>query len=73
MEATPNLLIKNSVPAGESFDGKSKRDIRIKDGEIAEIAEEISAADGEEVFDAKWGIYQRRMDGYACSFQGARL
>jgi len=53
MEATPNLLIKNSVPAGESFDGKSKRDIRIKDGEIAEIAEEISAADGEEVFDAK--------------------
>lgn len=52
MEATPNLLIKNCIPAGENFDGKSKKDIRIKDGEIAEIAEEISATDVEEVFDA---------------------
>src|SRR6056297_178445 len=52
METTPNLLIKNCIPAGENFDGKSKKDIRIKDGEIADIAEEISAADGEQVFDA---------------------
>jgi len=52
MEATPNLLIKNCIPAGENFDGKSKKDIRIQDGEIAEITEEISAADGEEIFDA---------------------
>ncbi|MGM0745554.1 MAG: dihydroorotase [Bacteroidota bacterium] len=52
MEATPNLLIKNCIPAGENFDGKSKKDIRIKDGEIAEIAEGISAADGEDLFDA---------------------
>lgn len=52
MEATPNLLIKNCIPAGENFDGKSKKDIRIKDGEIAEIAEKITAAEGEEVFDA---------------------
>src|SRR6056297_1229449 len=52
METTPNLLIKNCIPAGENFDGKSKKDIRIKDGEIEEIAEEISAADGEVVFDA---------------------
>ncbi len=56
MQATPNLLIKNCIPAGENFDGKSKKDIRIKDGEIAEIAEEITPADGEEVFDAK-GAY----------------
>ncbi len=52
MEATPNLLIKNCIPAGENFDGKSKKDIRIKDGEIAEIAEKISASEGEDVFDA---------------------
>ena len=52
MEATPNLLIKNCIPAGENFDGKSKKDIRIQDGEIAEITEEISAADGEVIFDA---------------------
>jgi len=52
MEATPNLLIKNCIPAGENFDGKSKKDIRIQDGEIAEIREEISAADGEVIFDA---------------------
>src|SRR6056297_4114293 len=52
METTPNLLIKNCIPAGENFDGKSKKDIRIKDGEIEEITEEISAADGEEIFDA---------------------
>jgi len=52
METTPNLLIKNCIPAGENFDGKSKKDIRIKDGEIEEIAGGISAADGEVVFDA---------------------
>jgi len=56
MESTPNLLIKNCIPAGENFDGTSKKDIRIKNGEISEIADEITESDGEELFDAK-GAY----------------
>ncbi|PKD42910.1 dihydroorotase [Rhodohalobacter barkolensis] len=53
MDATPNLIIKNCIPVGDGFDGKSQKDIRINDGVIAEISDEISAEEGENVFDAK--------------------
>jgi len=56
MEATPDILIKNCVPVGENFDGKSQHDIRISGGMISEIGDELSAGDGERVFDAK-GAY----------------
>jgi len=56
MEATPDILIKNCVPVGENFDGKSQHDIRISGGMISEIGDELTASDGERVFDAK-GAY----------------
>lgn len=52
MNPTPNLLIKNCIPAGNGFDAKTKTDIRIKDGVIAEIADGLNQGDNEEVFDA---------------------
>lgn len=52
MEPTPNLLIQNCIPVGDDSDGKTKRDIRIIDGVIAEIASELSPAKDENVFDA---------------------
>jgi dihydroorotase len=53
MDATPNLIIKNCIPVGDGFDGKSQKDIRINDGVIAEISDEISAVEGVKIFDAK--------------------
>lgn len=53
MDATPNVIIKNCIPVGDGFDGKSQKDIRINDGVIAEISDEISASEGVKVFDAK--------------------
>jgi len=47
-----DLLIKNGKPVGNGYDGKSSHDIRIKDGKISEISENLTQADGEEVFDA---------------------
>ena len=52
MSITPDLLIKNCIPAGNGFDGKKKNDIRIKEGRIAEIAPDLSPENGEEIFDA---------------------
>lgn len=47
-----NLLIKNSKPVGSEYDGKNNLDIRIRNGNIAEIAENLEQRDDEEFFDA---------------------
>lgn len=52
MESTPNLLIKNCKPVGDGHDGQNVVDLRIKDGKIAELGENLEAADGEQVTDA---------------------
>ena len=56
MTDTPNLLIKNCKPVGEGFDGKKQIDIRIENGIISEISDDLAQADNEELFDAK-GAY----------------
>ncbi|TVR15867.1 MAG: dihydroorotase [Balneolaceae bacterium] len=53
MTDTPNLLIKNCKPVGDGFDGKKKMDIRIGNGTISEISENLNPSDNEEVYDAK--------------------
>lgn len=52
MNTTPDLLIKNCRPAGNGFDATKQMDIRIKNGNISELSEEIKAEKDEEVFDA---------------------
>lgn len=52
MKLTPNLLIKNVKPVGSGFDGNQTKDIRIKDGVIADISAELTQDGGEEMFDA---------------------
>jgi dihydroorotase len=52
MNPTPNLLIKNCVPAGNGFDGKTNMDIRIRDGVIKEIKAGLKPEENEEVHDA---------------------
>lgn len=56
MSLTPNLLLQNVIPVGEGFDGKTKVQIRIKDGTISEISEDLKPDDNEQVFDAE-GAY----------------
>lgn len=56
MSKTPNLLLKNLKPIGEKYDGSRQLDIRIKDGQIAEIEADLSANDNEPVYDAE-GVY----------------
>jgi dihydroorotase len=52
MTEKPNLLLKNVKPVGDGFDGKTVTDIRIKDGIIQEIAQNITPKSDEEHFDA---------------------
>ena len=47
-----DLLIKNSKPVGSGHDGKQLLDIRIRDGKITEISEQLDQKEGEELFDA---------------------
>lgn len=56
MNLTPNLLIQNCKPVGSGYDGNKKLDIRIKDGAIAGISENLEPQKNEEVFDAE-GAY----------------
>lgn len=53
---TPNLLLQNVKPVGDGFDGKTSMHIRIKDGIISGIAEDLAPKNDEQVFDAK-GAY----------------
>jgi dihydroorotase len=52
MNITPDLLLKNVIPAGNGFNGKDRTDLRIKDGKITEIASDLSQNENEELFDA---------------------
>ncbi|MEX2456416.1 MAG: dihydroorotase [Balneolaceae bacterium] len=52
MKMTPNLLIQNCTPVGDSYNGKETMDLRIRDGVIAEIGSGLKPQDKEEVFDA---------------------
>ncbi len=56
MEPTPKLLIQNCRPVGKGFDGKKTTHIRINDGVITAIADDLSPEDHEQVFDAN-GAY----------------
>ncbi|SMO76916.1 dihydroorotase [Fodinibius sediminis] len=52
MSYTPNLLLKNVKPVGADFDGSRQLDLRIADGNIAEIGTDLEAAGDESVHDA---------------------
>lgn len=52
MTEIPNLLLKNVKPVGDGFDGVKEMDIRIKDGIIHEIAQNIATNNLEELYDA---------------------
>ncbi len=47
-----NLLIKNCRPVGSGYDGKLKVNIRIINGKISEISENLDQKEEEELFDA---------------------
>jgi dihydroorotase len=47
-----NLLITNGRPVGSGFDGEKAVDIRIRDGIITTISENLEQNDTEELFDA---------------------
>lgn len=47
-----NLLITNGRPVGNGFDGEKAVDIRIRDGIITTISENLEQNDTEELFDA---------------------
>ncbi|WP_138430526.1 dihydroorotase [Fodinibius saliphilus] len=53
MSYTPNLLLKNIKPVGGDFDGSDIVDLRIIDGKIAEIGNELNPKENEEVHDGK--------------------
>ncbi len=52
MTEIPNLLLKNVKPVGDGFDGETLTDIRIKDGIIHEIAQNLTSKPDEELYDA---------------------
>jgi len=52
MTEIPNLLLKNVKPVGDGFDGEKLTDIRIKDGIIHEIAQNLTSKPDEELYDA---------------------
>jgi len=52
MSHTPNLLFQNVVPVSADFDGSEEIDLRIVDGEIAEIGSSLKARDQEKVHNA---------------------
>lgn len=49
---TPNLLLKNVKPVGDGFTGKDEMDIRIRDGIIQEISEQLELIPDETLYDA---------------------
>ncbi len=53
MIMTPNLLIQNCIPVGDSYNGKETMDLRIRDGVIAEIGVGLKQEKNEDIFDAK--------------------
>lgn len=52
MSLTPNLLIQNTVPVGDEYDGSKQFDIRIKEGMITQISSNLEPENDEELFDA---------------------
>ncbi len=52
MSHTPNLLLKNVRPVGNDFDGSEQLDVRIVEGTIAEIGNELNPKENEESHDA---------------------
>ena len=56
MSHTPNLLIKNVKPVSRHHKGKTKADVRIRNGKIAEIGKNLEAGSNEQVHDAE-GAY----------------
>jgi dihydroorotase len=56
MSQTPDILIKHVKPVTDSDESKSDLDIRIKNGVISEIGENLDRAAEEEVFDGN-GAY----------------
>jgi len=52
MSHTPNLLLKNVRPVGNDFDGSEQLDVRIVEGTIAEIGNELNPQENEESHDA---------------------
>ena len=50
--ATPDLLITNCRPVGNSFDGTKILSLRIKNGNISEIGSDLEPNEDEELFDA---------------------
>jgi len=49
---TPDLLITNCRPVGNSFDGTKILSLRIKNGNISEIGSDLEPNEDEELFDA---------------------
>lgn len=56
MNHTPDLLLQNVTLIGDGRKGDASTNLRIKNGEIAEIGDELEAHDNEKVFDAE-GAY----------------
>lgn len=52
MSYTPNLLFKNVRPVGADFDGSEQVDLRITEGTIAEIGNDLNPKEKEETHDA---------------------
>lgn len=52
MSHTPDLLLQNVKPVGGSHDGQQVTNIRIKDGNIVEIGNDLSPSNNEKVHDA---------------------
>jgi dihydroorotase len=53
MSYTPDILIKHVKPVSNSNESDSFVDLRIKNGTITEIGENLEESTGEELFDAK--------------------
>ena len=51
MSHTPDILLQNVSPIGPEHSGDNTLDIRIKDGKIAEIGEDLSSNENEKVHD----------------------
>lgn len=51
MNRTPNLLLKNVKPVSNSFDGTEQVDVRISEGAIIEIGQDLSSGKDEELYD----------------------
>lgn len=51
MSYTPDLLLQNVTPISQNYSGEETVDLRIRDGKIIKIGEELSSTDDEDVHD----------------------